>query len=203
MKGLIIAVTGASGSIYAKRLMQYLGSRGIPMYLTITEAGKRVMEQELGWTIPDSPSTAETRIKSYLGLDNSSPLRYFDVRDIGAPIASGTFRLDGMVVLPCSMATVSGIATGASSDLVERAADVTLKEGRTLVVVPRETPLSAIHLRNLLTLAEVGVRVLPAMPAFYTQPQKIEDLVDFLIGKILDVLSIDHDLFRRWDGLKE
>ena len=201
MSTLIIAITGASGAVYARRLLEYLGSREHRLLVTVTEAGKRVLEQELGWSLPAEEREAEKRLRHYLNLNDEGRLRYFDVHDIGAPIASGTFPVDGMVVIPCSMATASSIATGASSDLVGRAADVVLKEGRRLIVVPRETPLNMIHLRNLLTLVEAGVRVLPAMPAFYNHPRKIEDLVDHVVGKVLDQLGIEHDLFLRWNGL--
>jgi len=120
--------------------------------------------------------------------------------DIGANIASGSFRTIGMVVIPCSMATVGKIAQGISSDLLERAADVHLKEGRKLIVVPRETPLSLIHLRNLTALAEAGARIVPAIPAWYHQPQTINDLVDFVVARVLDQLDIDSDLIKRWTG---
>ncbi|NPV92228.1 MAG: UbiX family flavin prenyltransferase [Firmicutes bacterium] len=201
MRSITVGITGASGSIYAKRLIEYLSSRGHRVYLTITEAGRQVIEQELGWALAGDAGVVEKSLKEHMGLDSHNCLRYFEVGNIGAAIASGTFPVDSMVVIPCSMATVSSIAHGASSNLLERAADVMLKEGKRLVLVPRETPLNPIHLRNMLALSEMGVRVVPAMPAFYNHPQKIEDLVDFLVGKVLDQLDIEHDLFTCWNGL--
>lgn len=198
MSRWVIAITGASGSVYAFRLLKVLAERGDELLVTITEAGLEVIEEELGLKIPLPALAAEKRIKEYLALPVDYPLSYFDVRDLKAPISSGSFLHQGMIIVPCSMGTVSRIAVGASSNLLERAADVTLKERRPLIVVPRETPLSTLHLRNLLTLSELGVAVLPAMPAFYHRPQEISDLVDFVVGRVLDLLRIEHRLYRRW-----
>lgn len=118
--------------------------------------------------------------------------------DIGATIASGSFRMEGMVVVPCSMGSLSSIANGASNNLLTRAADVALKEGRQLLLVPRETPLHAIHLENMLKLARLGVRIIPAMPAFYYQPSSMDEMIDFMVGKVMDNMNLDHDLYRRW-----
>lgn len=195
MSKIIVAITGASGSVYAWRLLQVLAEKGHTVYLTVTDPGRRVLAEEMGITVPRETEAAQSWL-----MDSffQSKWRYYDYRNIGAAIASGSNRTDAMVVLPCSMATVAGIAHGLSSNLVERAADIMLKEHRPLILVPRETPLNAIHLRNMLTLAEMGVHLVPAMPAFYHRPQQIRDLVDFLVGRILDLLGIEHQLFARW-----
>ena len=178
--------------------------------MTISAPGQRVLREELDWNLVGSEKQIEEQLWNYLvapatgvasvvdSLEVRNRFRYFDYRDIGAPIASGSVRTEGMVIIPCTMGTVSGIACGASSDLIERAADVILKERRTLIVVPRETPLNAIHLRNLLTLAELGVHVVPAMPGFYHRPQEIQELVDFIVSRVLDLLDLENQLFLRW-----
>jgi 4-hydroxy-3-polyprenylbenzoate decarboxylase len=154
------------------------------------------LHEELGWDATRRLETLEAQFGRY-----SAGYRYYPIEDVGASIASGSFRTAGMAIVPCSMGTLSGIAQGASGNLLERAADVMLKEGRPLVLVPRETPLNAIHLEHMLRLARLGVRIVPAMPAFYHRPRTMEDLVDFVVGKILDAMGIDHELFKRWgDG---
>jgi 4-hydroxy-3-polyprenylbenzoate decarboxylase len=126
----------------------------------------------------------------------------YDVDDLDAPVMSGSFQTDGMVIIPCTMKTLAGIAHGYADNLILRAADVTLKERRKLIVVPRETPLSIVHLRNLLEVAKLGVFVVPAMPAYYHKPEKIDDLVNFVVGKVLDCFNVEHRLFKRWSGIK-
>lgn len=197
MSTLIVAITGASGSIYAERFLQVLARENHRVYLVITAPGIQVVEHELGWQVPEEISEAELYLQGRLGFPDEN-FRYFHWSDIGAKIASGSVKTDGMVVLPCTMSTVSGIAHGQSGNLVERAADIMLKEGRPLIVVPRETPLSQLHLKNLLTLSQLGVRVVPAMPAFYHGPQSIEDLVSFMVGRVLDMLNIEHNLYQPW-----
>lgn len=197
MSTLIVAITGASGSVYAERLLQILAQEKHRVYLVITAPGLQVVEHELGWQVPGEHLAAEEYLQAKLGFPKEN-FRYFHWEDVGAKIASGSVRTDGMVVIPCTMSTVSGIAHGQSGNLVERAADIMLKEGRPLIVVPRETPLSQLHLQNMLTMAQLGVRVIPAMPAFYHGPQSIEDLVDFMVGRVLDILNIEHTLFQRW-----
>ena len=182
---LIVAITGASGVIYGKRFLEALKEKNVETHLIISKAGEKMLQYELGVARRDLE-----RLASHV----------YDEDLLTAPIASGSFITDGMAIIPCSMKTVAGIAHGYSENLILRAADVTLKEKRKLVIVPRETPLNAIHLRNLLELAMQGVAVIPAMPAFYHKPEKIEDLVDFIVGKVLDALGIEHNLFKRWSA---
>lgn len=192
-KPWIVGLTGASGAIYGVRLCKVMLETGHDVHLVVTEAGWRVLKDELGWTAADRLSELE---KQFGGLPGK--LRYHSVKDIGASIASGSFRTAGMVIVPCSMGTLSAISRGASDNLLERAADVILKEGRPLLLVPRETPLHAIHLENMLILARMGVKIVPAMPGFYHLPTTLEESIDFMVGKVLDLMDIDHDLYRRW-----
>lgn len=191
MANYIVGITGASGSIYAVRLLQELLNRGHAVHLVVTPNGSRVLTYEL-----------QLDLNQYLhqqGVNADSLIRY-EPDDLFAAIASGSFKTDGMVVIPCSMATLGGIATGTSGHLLGRAADVCLKERRKLILVARETPLSTIHLRNMLSLSEAGAVLLPAVPGFYHHPQKLEDLVGFVVGKVLDSLNLEHQLFVRWQG---
>lgn len=189
----VVGITGASGSIYGIRLVSVLLELGYDIHLVITQSGWRVMKEELGWDVTDREGVLAGKFGGKPGK-----WIYHPVGDIGASIASGSFRAKAMIVMPCSMGTLSGIAHGSSDNLLTRAADVMMKEGRELVLVPRETPLHAIHLENMLTLAKLGVKIVPAMPAFYFGPQSMEELVDFLVGKVLDCLRIEHRLFKRW-----
>jgi 4-hydroxy-3-polyprenylbenzoate decarboxylase len=159
----------------------------------ITDAGWRVLKEELGWEVSNRKETLQDHFGALPGMFHYNP-----IQDIGASTASGSFRTNGMVIMPCSMGTLSGIACGASGNLMERTADVMLKEGRPLIIVPRETPLHAIHLENLLKLSQMGVRIIPAMPAFYQGPQTIDDIIDFMVGKVLDVMDVNHELYKRW-----
>jgi flavin prenyltransferase len=179
-------MTGASGAIYGVRLLQVLEEQKIPVELVISDTAKIVMKEELG---------SEARLP-----EASRLLRIHDFHDFTASIASGSYPTDGMVVIPCSMGTLGAIASGLSQNLIHRAADCTIKEGRKLILVPRETPLSAIHLENMLKLSRLGVKIVPPMPAFYSGQQKISDLVDFVVGKILDQMGIPHALYPRWVG---
>ena len=194
-----IAITGASGSIYGVRLLKYLLEKKHTVYLTITKEGGLILKEEMGFNWQGYQKEIEKKIKRDLKLKELK-LHYFSEDNLSASISSGSVKVDAMVVIPCSMKTLSGIACGYANNLVERAADVMLKEGRTLVIVPRETPLNSIHLRNMLTLSEIGVKIIPAMPAFYSCPKKIDDLIDFMVGKVLDSLGIENSLFRRWKG---
>lgn len=194
----VIGLTGASGVVYGVRLCKELLTRGATVHLVISEAGWRVLRDEMGWTGSKRQQMLDTHLKGLGG-----ELIFHPFQDIGASIASGTFLTKGMVIIPCSMGTLSGIARGASDNLMERAADVVMKEGRKLVIVPRETPLHAIHLENMLTLARMGVRIIPAMPGFYHQPSSLEELVDFMVGKVLDAMEIEHDLYVRWGERNE
>jgi 4-hydroxy-3-polyprenylbenzoate decarboxylase len=196
-----IAITGASGSIYGVRLLKYLLRKGHEVYLTITKEGGLILKDEVGYGWQGSEKTVEKKIKRDLNLPKSS-LHYFNEDNLFAPVSSGSYRVNAMVIIPCSMKTLSGIAHGYANNLVVRAADVMIKEKRTLILVPRETPLSSIHLRNMLLLAEMGVRIIPAMPAFYSHPENIDQLVDFMVGKVIDSLAIENNLYKRWEGKK-
>jgi 4-hydroxy-3-polyprenylbenzoate decarboxylase len=185
---LTIAITGASGVIYGKRLLEVLQNKKIETHLVISQAAKKIINHELG-----------TSEKSLEKLANY----IYEVNDWNSPIVSGSFKTDGMVIVPCSMKTVAGIANGFAVNVILRAADVMLKEKRKLVLVPRETPVNIGHLRNMLDLANRGVMIVPAMPAFYHKPKKIDDLVDFVVGRILDLLDIDHNLYQRWQEVQK
>ncbi|MDF2723291.1 MAG: putative aromatic acid decarboxylase [Paenibacillus sp.] len=191
--GWVVGITGASGAIYGVRLCESLLASGLPVHLVITDAGWRVLHEELDW---DAAHRQKTIAEKFARFELQP--RYYPINDIGASIASGSFRTAGMAIVPCSMGTLSGIAHGASGNLLERAADVMLKEGRTLLLVPRETPLHAIHLENMLKLARLGIRIVPAMPAFYHKPVSMDELVDFMVGKVMDGMGIPNEMFRRW-----
>jgi 4-hydroxy-3-polyprenylbenzoate decarboxylase len=180
---IIVGLSGASGIVYGIRLLEAAKSLGVETDLIMTDLAAKMIEIETSLP-PEKVTDLATRVH--------------DSFDFTSPLASGGFRHQGMVIIPCSMKTVAGIACGFADNLLLRAADCTLKERRPLVIVPRETPLSAIHLRNLLTLSEAGATILPAAPGFYHQPRTIPDLVDHVVGKVFDVLSIDHHLYRRW-----
>ncbi|MDY7022870.1 MAG: flavin prenyltransferase UbiX [Cyanobacteriota bacterium] len=197
-KPLILGVCGASGLIYAVRTIKYLLEADLPIELVASKSAYIVWQSEQNVRMPPEPERQAQFWREQAGVPNAGKLRCHPWQDVGANIASGSFRTTGMVIIPCSMSTVSKLANGLSSDLLERAADVQLKEGRKLVVVPRETPFSLIHLRNLTTLAEAGVRIVPAIPAWYHQPQTIEDLVDFIVARTLDQLDIDCVPLKRW-----
>lgn len=191
-----VAITGASGSVYGLRLVEQLLYGGNPTTLVMTEAGVQVTAYETGFKL--DPKDGADGLLRFLELPMNAPLRVVDNADLFDPIASGSRKVDAMVVAPCSMGFVGSLAAGLGSDLAERAADVTLKERRPLVLVPRETPLSLIHLRNLTALAEAGAVIAPAMPAFYQRPESLDDQVNFVVGKVLDVLGVEHQLYRRW-----
>jgi 4-hydroxy-3-polyprenylbenzoate decarboxylase len=186
MKPYIVAITGASGIVYGVRLVQVLTESGVPVELVVSDTAKIVMKEELGH---------EARFP-----EASRLLHIHDFHDFTAAIASGSYPVEGMAVIPCSMGTLGAIAAGLSQNLIHRAADCTIKEGRKLILVPRETPLSAIHLENMLKLSRLGVRIVPAMPAFYSGQQSIQELVDFMVGKTLDQMGISHTLYPRWVG---
>lgn len=195
---LVLAVTGASGSAYAVRLLEVLLRAGRTVHLTVSPSAAEVFAQEIGRPLP----LAEFDPAAFLGdaaagLDLTR-VRYHPHTDFFAGIASGSFLTAGMVICPCSMGTVSAVAHGMSANLIHRAADVHLKERRKLVLVPRETPLGLVQLRNLTLAAEAGAVILPASPAFYTRPRSIRDMVDFVVGRVCDQLAVDHQLSRRW-----
>lgn len=191
---LVLAITGASGAPYAVRLLQQLVQQRVPTWLIVSSHGFRLLQTETG--IPDLAALRE-RVGAG-GFD--ACVTVFDDGDRGAAPASGSARSSGMVICPCSMGTVSAVAHGTSRSLVERAADVALKERRPLLLVPRETPLSLVHLENLTAATRAGAIVIPASPGFYHRPTTIEELVDFVVARVLDQLQVEHTLGRRWGG---
>jgi len=182
---MVVAITGASGVVYGKRLLEVLSDKNIETHLIISKGAEEIISSELSSKKDDIEKLAT---------------HVYQMDDFSSPLSSGSFITDGMVIVPCSAKTLSGIAHGYSDNLILRAAEVTIKQGRKLILVPRETPLSAIHLENMLKLARIGVTILPAMPAFYHDPKSINEIIDFIVGKILDSLNIEHDLFKRWSG---
>jgi flavin prenyltransferase len=196
-RSIAVAITGASGALYATRTMAALLEQGCHLELVISDYGRRLLRDELG------DAAAVDRLPDYLAAKYGEGVRtgtytLHSNRDLGARIASGSQDCDAMVVVPCSMKTLAGIAHGLSRSLVERAADVMLKERRTLVIVPRETPMSLPQLRNMVLCAEAGALMMPAMPAFYQMPRTLDDLADFMAGKILSALGFRHQLYPQW-----
>jgi len=201
-RAVAIAVTGASGAMYATRTLAALLERGVHVELIVSDFGRRLLRDELG------DAAAVEKIVPYLaakygaGVDAGTVTLHSN-RDLGATVASGSHGCAGMVIVPCSMKTMAAIAHGLSRNLIERAADVMLKERRRLVIVPRETPMSLPQLRNMMLCAEAGAMMLPAMPAFYQQPCTLDDLADFMAGKILSALGFEHTLYPEWTGQVE
>ncbi len=197
---LTVAITGASGAIYAIRLMRFLLAHNFEIDFIISDAGKIAFKVETGVDLDKTPIL--DYLKSlYAGEPLTGIVNEHSVYAIASPLASGSLRRRGMVVIPCSMKTMSGLAHGASANLIERAADVALKEGFPLIVVPRETPMNVIQIGNMLKLAQAGAKIVPAMPAFYQQPKTIEDLADFIAARVLNLLGLnDHELFKPWGG---
>ncbi len=191
----IVALTGASGVIYGLKLIAELLQRDHEVHLVVSEPAALVLAQEMGWS---SVKPLETTLSDYLP---AGKLYFYQNSEIGARIASGSFVTEAMLIIPCTMSTLASVANGMSNNLIERAADVMLKEKRPLILVPRETPLSSIHLRNMLRLADMGVSIVPAMPAFYHRPNSVDEMVLFMVGKVLDLMKIPHDIFRRYDGV--
>lgn len=193
----IVGITGASGAIYGMRLIEECLKAGHEIFLTITKSGRIVIKEELNLDLDLGVEMIEEKLLNYFKV-SKEVFTYYDIDHISGAIASGSFRTDGMIIAPCSMSTVSAIAQGSSNNLLERAADVILKEGKPMILIPRETPLSAIHLENLLKLARLGVKIIPPMPSFYTHPKTIDDIVNNTVGRILDQLNIEHNLCKRW-----
>ncbi len=185
---LVVGVTGASGVVYGFNLLTALRSMRVESHLIVSKSAELVINEEM-----EVGSSSFRELATY----------WYDETDIASPISSGSYKTDGMVIAPCSMKTVAGIANGYSDNLILRAADVTIKQGRKLILVPRESPFNKIHLRNLSTLAGDGVIILPASPGFYHHPKTVDDLVMFVVGKILDSLDIDHALYRRWKDVSQ
>ncbi|MCM2264042.1 MAG: UbiX family flavin prenyltransferase [Desulfuromonadales bacterium] len=195
MKHILVAITGASGSVYGLRLVEALLRAECRISLLFSEPGRQVLNHETGLGLSIDPAERQRQVRTHFGSDRIVGL---DNADLFAAVASGSNAADAMVIVPCSMGTAGRVAAGLSGTLLERAADVMLKERRPLLLVPRETPLSVIHLENLLRLARAGAVVIPAMPAFYHAPQSLDDLVNFVVGKVLDQLGVEHQLFTRW-----
>ena len=194
-----MAITGASGAIYATRTLAALFEQGVHVELIVSEYGRRLLRDELG------EEASVDRLMPYLSEKygpgaSAGSMTLHNNRDVGAMLASGSQGCSGMVIVPCTMKTMAAIAHGLSRNLIERAADVMLKERRRLVIVPRETPMSLPQLKNMVLCAEAGAMMLPAMPAFYQQPKTIDDLADFIAGKILSALGFDHHLYPAWTG---
>ena len=199
---LVVAITGASGAAYGVRLVEVLLRAGRTVHLTVSPSGAEVIATELGRAVALDAGKFDPLAllgPAAKGVELTR-LHYHHFRDFRAGIASGSFLTAGMAVCPCSMGTLSAVAHGSSENLIHRAADVHLKERRRLVLVPRETPLGLVQLRNLVAVAEAGAVVLPAMPGFYTRPQRVQELVDFVVGRVCDQLAVEHRLFERWGG---
>ncbi|MDR2874115.1 MAG: UbiX family flavin prenyltransferase [Methanobrevibacter sp.] len=182
---IIVAITGASGVSYAVRLLRVLKNMGLETGLLISEAAKTVIEYELYETIDDIKNLSDV---------------YYESKDLTVPIASGSFKFDSLIIIPCSMKTLSSIANGYGNNAITRVADVTLKERRKLILVPRETPLRTVHIKNMLKISEEGGVILPAMPGFYNTPESIDEMLDFIVGKILNILKIKNTQLKQWDN---
>lgn len=191
MKKIVVGLTGASGSIYAKRLVEVLLAKGIKTHVIATQMGEKVFGYEIGQPFEAFISKEQEKWGELLVREDNN--------NLFAGVASGSYGFDAMVILPCSMGSLAEIAHGFSKNLMTRAADVALKEGRKLIIMPRETPLHTIHLENMLKLSRAGATMLPAMPGFYHGPKEMMALIDFIVGKILDQLQIEHELFKKWE----
>jgi len=196
LQRVFVALTGASGSVYGLRLVEQLCLSGIAVTFTASDSGTQVCREETGLDLSGDPARAAERLYAHLEVENGLEMVHPD--DLFCPAASGSAAPDAMIVAPCSMGTLARIACGISGNLIERVADVMIKERRPLLLVPRETPLSAIHLENMLRLTRAGAQMVPAMPAFYHRPDSVIDMVDFVVGKVLDQLGVGHELYRRW-----
>jgi flavin prenyltransferase len=192
-----VAITGASGAVYGVRLIRELLSAGYRLSILISSSGFTVLQEEMGLDWCGDEEAVNAHLRGYFksGHDN---LTFYADNNFHSPLASGSAAPEAMIVAPCSMGSLARIAAGLSGTLLERAADVMIKEGKPLLLLPRETPFSAIHLENMLKLARLGVRIIPAMPGFYGHPQTIDDIVNFVVGKLLDQLGVEHSLYKRW-----
>jgi len=192
---VIVGVTGASGSVYADRLIDLISKSIERVYVVVTDTGEKVARHEL-----PSGGLLLRGLAGKLDKAEKETIRFFGIQDLFAPCASGTSAPDAMVITPCSMGTLARIATGISGNLLERSADVVLKQRRKLLICPRETPLSLIHLRNMTSLVEVGAEMIPLMPGFYQKPSDLDGVVDFCVGKILEQLRVPHTLYKPWNS---
>jgi len=193
----IVGITGASGTVYAKKMIERLLSLGQNVEICLTDTAFEVSETELGWKIKKDITEEDLQKEFQKIFGCKDQIKAYRADHIGAAIASGSYSIDGMIILPCSMGMVSSIAVGASDNLIERAADVMLKEGKKLIIVPREAPLNTIHLKNLYELSTYGVKIIPACPSFYHNPKDIDELLDYFVGRILNQLEFD-DLTFHW-----
>ncbi|OGI19082.1 MAG: hypothetical protein A3B68_07750 [Candidatus Melainabacteria bacterium RIFCSPHIGHO2_02_FULL_34_12] len=198
-----LAITGASGTVYGLRVLQFLLENNYRVEFVISESASKVALDEIGLILSLSPAILKEQVLSYLESKgkkniNKNLLNVWEFNDISASISSGSYRTSGMMIIPASMGTIGAIASGTSDNLITRAADVCLKERRKLVVVPREMPLNTIHLENLLKLSKIGTIIAPACPGFYHRPENLDEVIDFVAGKILDLFGFDHNLFKRW-----
>jgi 4-hydroxy-3-polyprenylbenzoate decarboxylase len=200
-KKIIVGITGASGAMLGERLVRFLLEGGHEAHVILSDGGAAVFEEELDIRL----GRTQESIRKGLARHYKNHPRLFTAPagDFAAKVSSGSSKMDAMIVVPCSMSTAAAIATGVTMNLIHRAAGVTIKERRPLVLVPRESPLSPIHLKNLLYLSEIGVHIVPATTAFYHKPKSVEEMVDFTIGRVFDFLRIEHNLFRRWEGAGE
>ena len=198
VKTICLALTGASGMPYGLRLLESLLMAGCKVQLLYSQAAQIVARQEMDFELPSRPADARAALLARYPAVNPENLAVFGREEWFAPVASGSNPPDAMIVCPCSMGTLAGIAQGLSDNLIERAADVVLKESRKLVIVPRETPFSAIHLENMLRLSRAGAIILPPNPGFYHHPKSVEDIVDFVVARILDQVGVAHQLMQRW-----
>lgn len=200
MAKFIVGITGASGSIYATELIKCLLNAQHSVLCTVTNAGKLVLKHEIGLDLTEKSEAEQQKALRgfFLAKEN---LSCYHIDNIAAPIASGSAIVDGMVVVPCSMGTLSGIKNGSSLNLLQRAADVMLKEQRKLVLVPREAPYNSIHLENMLCLSRQGVHIVPASPGFYAKPQTLQELVAYFVARLMDQMAIGHSPIQRWQGL--
>ena len=196
-RGIAVGITGASGGRYGLRLLECLLAAGEQIYLTISDPGRMVLGMEANIKLPSRPSEVRDILAARYGAQPGQ-LHVFGLQDWTAPIASGSNAPRALVICPCTSGTLASVAAGHSRNLLERAADVVLKEGRKLILVPRETPFSPLHLENMLRLARIGVVILPASPGFYHNPTQISELVDFIVARILDQLEIEHHMLPRW-----
>ena len=197
MKQVVVAMTGASGAAYGLRLIQRLGEKGIKQHLLFSEAARVVLKQEVDLVLPEAEEDVAKAIAAHLNI-SSDLLRHYHQTDWFSPVASGSAGIRHMVVVPCSMGSMARIAGGISDNLLERAADVMLKERGYLILVPRETPLSSIHLEHMLKLSQMGVDIIPAMPGFYHRPESVDELVDFVVDRVLDHLGVNSEEVKRW-----
>ena len=201
MKSFVVAISGASGSIYGIRLVKELIKSDADVHLCLSNQSFSIIKTETGINLSGiTAKEIQERVRKYF---NSETINYYGNGNLAAPISSGSFKTNGMFVVPCSMKTLAGIANGYASNLIVRAADVVMKEGRKLILSPREMPFNTIHLENMLKLSRMGVTIAPPIPAFYQKPENMDNIIEFVVGKLLDSAGIEHRLFKRWDGVMD